>query len=85
MVMGDNGPMKHEIPGSSYSQWLLRGIKGQALEGGHRVGAFVKWSGVTKPGSIAGDGLWGQAQTANIKKKRPIKKQRVFVIRDLVL
>ncbi len=31
--MGDNGPMKQEIPGSGYSEWLFRGTKGQALEG----------------------------------------------------
>ena len=55
MVMGDNGPMKQEIPGSGYSQWLFRGTKGQALEGGHRVGAFIRWPGVIKAGSIAGD------------------------------
>ena len=55
VVMGDNGPMKQEIPGSGYSEWLFRGFKGQALEGGHRVGAFVKWPGVVEKGSIAGD------------------------------
>ncbi|NOR43595.1 MAG: sulfatase-like hydrolase/transferase [Gammaproteobacteria bacterium] len=55
VVMGDNGPMKQEIPGSGYSQWLFRGVKGSSLEGGHRVGAFIKWPGVTKPGSISGD------------------------------
>ena len=37
IVMGDNGPMKQEIPGSGYSQWLFRGTKGSSLEGGHRV------------------------------------------------
>ena len=55
MVMGDNGPMKQEIPGSGYSQWLFRGTKGEALEGGHRVGAFIKWPGVTEAGTISGD------------------------------
>ena len=54
-VMGDNGPMKQEIPASGYSEWLFRGTKGQALEGGHRVGASVRWPGVIEPGSIAGD------------------------------
>ncbi len=54
-VMGDNGPMKQEIPASGYSQWLFRGTKGQALEGGHRVGASIRWPGVVEPGSIAGD------------------------------
>ncbi len=55
MVMGDNGPMKQEIPGSGYSQWLFQGTKGQALEGGHRVGAFLRWPGVIEPGSVFGD------------------------------
>lgn len=55
MIMGDNGPMKQEIPASGYSQWLFRGTKGQALEGGHRVGAFIRWPGVIEPRSIAGD------------------------------
>ena len=55
MVMGDNGPMKQEIPSSGYSEWLFRGTKGQALEGGHRVGAFARWPGVIEPSSIVGD------------------------------
>jgi arylsulfatase len=54
-VMGDNGPMKQEIPASGYSEWLFRGTKGTALEGGHRVGAFIRWPGVIEPGSISGD------------------------------
>lgn len=53
--MGDNGPMKQELPESGYTDWLFRGTKGQALEGGHRVGAFIKWPGVIEPGEIAGD------------------------------
>ena len=55
MVMGDNGPMKQEIPGSGYSQWLFRGTKGSSLEGGHRVGAFLRWPGVVESGSVVGD------------------------------
>ena len=55
MVMRDNGPMKQEIPVNGYSDWLFRGTKGQALEGGHRVGAFLRWPGVIEPGSIVGD------------------------------
>ncbi|MFQ5961462.1 MAG: sulfatase-like hydrolase/transferase [Candidatus Methylomirabilales bacterium] len=55
VLMGDNGPMKQDIPISGYSEWLFRGTKGTALEGGHRVGAFVRWPGVIEPGSIAGD------------------------------
>lgn len=55
VVMGDNGPMKQEIPASGYSEWLFRGTKGQALEGGHRVGAFIRWPGVIANGSLSGD------------------------------
>lgn len=55
MVMGDNGPMKQELPDSGYTEWLFRGTKGSALEGGHRVGAFIRWPGVIEPGSIIGD------------------------------
>ncbi len=55
MVMGDNGPMKQDLPASGYTEWLFRGTKGQALEGGHRVGAFIKWPGVIEPGEISGD------------------------------
>ena len=55
MVMGDNGPMKQDLPASGYTEWLFRGTKGEALEGGHRVGAFIRWPSVIEPGSIAGD------------------------------
>ncbi|MGI9493900.1 MAG: sulfatase-like hydrolase/transferase, partial [Geminicoccaceae bacterium] len=55
MVMGDNGPMKQEIPDSGYSEWLFQGTKGTAFEGGHRVGAFLRWPGVIESGEIAGD------------------------------
>ncbi|WP_299644340.1 sulfatase-like hydrolase/transferase [uncultured Ruegeria sp.] len=55
MVMGDNGPMKQESPDSGYTEWLFRGVKGSALEGGHRVGAFIRWPGVIEPGEILGD------------------------------
>lgn len=55
MVMGDNGPMKQELPENGIAEWLFRGTKGSALEGGHRVGAFIRWPGVVEPGSVAGD------------------------------
>jgi arylsulfatase len=55
VIMGDNGPMKQEIPASGYSDWIFRGTKGTSLEGGHRVGAFAWWPGVIQPGSISGD------------------------------
>ena len=55
MVMGDNGVMYQDMGTSGYSQWIFRGYKGSTLEGGHRVGAFVRWPGVIEPGSIVGD------------------------------
>ena len=55
VVMGDNGPMKQTMPESGYTDWIFRGTKGTALEGGHRVGAFAWWPGVIKAGSLAGD------------------------------
>ncbi|MGD9027550.1 MAG: sulfatase-like hydrolase/transferase [Methyloceanibacter sp.] len=55
MVIGDNGPMKQELPDNGMAKWIFRGTKGQALEGGHRVGAFLRWPGVIEEGSISGD------------------------------
>ena len=55
MVMGDNGPMKQEQPDNGYAEWLFRGTKGSALEGGHRVGAFIRWPGVIEAGEVFGD------------------------------
>ena len=55
VVMGDNGPMKQDLPASGYTDWIFRGTKGTALEGGHRVGAFIRWPGVIDDGSIIGD------------------------------
>ena len=36
VVMGDNGPMKQDLPASGYTDWIFRGTKGSPLEGGHR-------------------------------------------------
>ncbi len=55
VVMGDNGPMKQDLPASGYTDWIFRGTKGTSLEGGHRVGAFIRWPGVIEKGSIIGD------------------------------
>ena len=55
VIMGDNGPMKQDLGWSGYSDWIFRGTKGTALEGGHRVGAFARWPGVIDAGSIIGD------------------------------
>lgn len=37
-----------------YPSGPLRGYKGDAWEGGHRVPFIVRWPGVTKPGSVCG-------------------------------
>jgi arylsulfatase len=58
IVMGDNGVMYQETGTSGYSEWIFRGHKGSSLEGGHRVGAFARWPGVIKPGSLIGDMLF---------------------------
>ena len=55
VVMGDNGAFKQVMPESGYTDWLFRGVKGETLEGGVRVGAFAWWPGVIEPRSIVGD------------------------------
>ncbi len=55
VVMGDNGSFKQVMPEGGYTDWLFRGVKGQSLEGGVRVGAFAWWPGVIEDGSIVGD------------------------------
>ena len=55
VVMGDNGSFKQTMPEGGYTDWLFRGVKGQTLEGGVRVGAFAWWPGVIEYGSIVGD------------------------------
>jgi len=55
VVMGDNGPFMQFVDKSGQSDRIYRGGKGQHLEGGVRVNAFVRWPGVLKPGSRAKD------------------------------
>jgi hypothetical protein len=55
VLMADNGLMYHYEGTSGLNQLIYRGGKTQHLEGGVRVDAFVKWPGVIKPGSAAGD------------------------------
>ena len=43
------------MPEGGYTDWVFRGVKGQTLEGGVRVGAFARWPGVIEKGSIVGD------------------------------
>ncbi len=55
MVMGDNGPFMQYVDRSGQSDRIYRGGKGQHLEGGVRVNAFMRWPGVLKPGSRVQD------------------------------
>lgn len=55
VVMGDNGPFFEYMRMSGQSDRVYRGGKGQHLEGGVRVDAYVKWEGVIEPDSYAED------------------------------
>lgn len=55
MVMGDNGTMIQYMGLTGASDRIYRGGKGEHLEGGVRVNAFVRWPGVIEPGSYAED------------------------------
>jgi arylsulfatase len=55
VVMGDNGPfLQYEGP-TGQTDRIYRGGKGDHLEGGVRVNAWVKWKGVIEAGSYAED------------------------------
>ena len=55
IVMGDNGHFTKYSPQSGYTPMLFRGGKGDTTEGGVRVDAFVRWPGMIKADSVAGD------------------------------
>ncbi len=55
IVMGDNGPMLQYLGTTGYSQGVYRGGKGQHLEGGVRVNAFMRWPGVLEEDTMVGD------------------------------
>jgi len=55
MVMGDNGPFMQYLGMTGASDRIYRGGKGQHLEGGVRVNAWIRWKGVIEPGTYAED------------------------------
>jgi arylsulfatase len=55
VVMGDNGPFLQYRGISGGDERVYRGGKGDHLEGGVRVNAYVKWDGVVEAGSLAED------------------------------
>ena len=55
VLMADNGLMYHYEGTSGLNQLIYRGGKTNHLEGGVRVDAFARWSGVIEAGSAAGD------------------------------
>jgi arylsulfatase len=55
VVMGDNGTMTQYMGLTGASDRVYRGGKGEHLEGGVRVNAFVRWPGVIEPGTYAED------------------------------
>ena len=55
IIMGDNGHFTKYSPQSGYTPMIFRGGKGDTTEGGVRVDAFVRWPGMIKEDSVAGD------------------------------
>ena len=55
MAMGDNGTMTQYMGLTGATDRVYRGGKGEHLEGGIRVNAFVRWPGAIEPGSLAED------------------------------
>ena len=55
IIMGDNGHFTKYSPQSGYTPMIFRGGKGDTTEGGVRVDAFVRWSGMIEAGSVTND------------------------------
>jgi len=55
VVMGDNGHFTKYSPGNGYTPMIYRGGKGYTTEGGVRVDAFARWSGMIDEYDIVGD------------------------------
>ena len=55
VFMADNGIFRQYSGTSGLTELIYRGGKAEHLEGGVRVDAFVRWPGVIKSGSAAGD------------------------------
>ncbi len=55
MVMGDNGPFMQYAGPTGQSDRIYRGGKGQHLEGGVRVNAWIRWPAAIEPGTYAND------------------------------
>jgi arylsulfatase A-like enzyme len=82
VVMSDNGPMMQAMPESGYSQMVFRGFKGDTLEGGIRVNAYVRWPNVIKADTFAGDivyaGDWYTTLATIAQADKYIPRDRVI-------
>jgi arylsulfatase len=55
IIMGDNGHFTKYSPQSGFTPMIYRGGKADTTEGGVRVDAFVRWSGMIEADSIVND------------------------------
>ncbi|CTQ77547.1 Arylsulfatase precursor [Roseibium alexandrii] len=52
VLMGDNGHFTKYAPQSGYTPMIFSGGKGDTLEGGVRVDAFIRWPGMIGPDTL---------------------------------
>lgn len=82
VMMSDNGPMFQAMPDSGYSQMIFRGFKGDTLEGGVRVNAYVRWPNVIQADTFAGDivyaGDWYTTLATIAQADKHIPRDRVI-------